>query len=372
MSRLRLVAAALALGAILLVAAPSARAWTPIDPSNPVWALPVPYSLNQAGSPDLGGFAASEAEVRRAMDDWTRVSCTSLRNAYQGSTTRQPGSFEGTSTIGWVESGWRYESQAIGVTTPAFGRRGIAEADMALNGVNFTWTTASGSFNNVNAYSIILHEGGHYYGLGHTNVAGSTMWPSYSGGIVGLGPDDQNGICALYPGSGSDCTTTGCPSGQECVSGTCQAIVGDGMICSACSSDSDCGGPSDLCIRYPNGRTYCGRSCSTSADCSGDTCASLSGGGRQCARVVGSNFTCEGTVAPGTCTLSSDCPMGQICTSGTCTTPASGAGLGEPCTGNMECSSMLCLGGSCTQSCDSTNVLGSCPGEFYCDADSAS
>ncbi|MCZ7687117.1 MAG: M10 family metallopeptidase domain-containing protein [Sandaracinaceae bacterium] len=181
----RRVLAALAIAAAL--SAGTASAWEPIYPTQPVWRPPVPYSLNQAGSVDLGGFAATEPEVRRGMDDWTRVSCTSLTTNYRGMTSAVPGSYEGTSTIGWIESGWRHGSSAIGVTGPRWGSY-IVEADMELNGVNFTWTTGSGSGSRVNAYSIVLHEGGHYYGLGHSNVRGSSMWPSYSGGSSGSGP----------------------------------------------------------------------------------------------------------------------------------------------------------------------------------------
>src|SRR5690606_29633108 len=158
-------------------------------------------------------FAGTEPEVRRGMDDWTRVSCTSLTTNYRGMTSTVAGRSDNQSVIGWVESGWRHGSSAIGVTGPRWGGSRIIEADMEMNGVNFTWTTGSGSYSRVNTYSIVLHEGGHYYGLGHSNVRGSSMWPSYGGGIVSLGPDDEAGICALYPGSGAtDCTVTGCPT----------------------------------------------------------------------------------------------------------------------------------------------------------------
>lgn len=354
---------------LALLAASTAFAWQPIASGSPTWSPPVPYSLHSAGSADLGGFGPTETEVRRGMDDWTRVSCTSLTTRYNGSTSRTPGSYEGTSTIGWVESGWRHGSSAIGVTGPRWGRN-IIEADMEMNGVNFTWTTAGGSFSNVNTYSIVLHEGGHYYGLGHTNVRGSSMWPSYGGGIIGLGPDDENGICALYPGSGTDCTMTGCPSGQECVDGACQAVVGDGTVCAPCTDSSQCGGPSDYCLGYPDGSGYCGRACGSDADCGGDRCVGTSAG-NQCIRVQGSSPSCAGG-SPGGCTRDSDCAADQICSAGTCMArPTGGAGLGEACTNDDACNSGLCLAGTCTQSCDWLNPSGSCPGGFYCDADAS-
>lgn len=62
--------------------AATAAAWEPIHSTRPVWRPPVPYSLNRNGSPDLGGFAGTEAEVRRGMDDWTHVACTSLTTSF--------------------------------------------------------------------------------------------------------------------------------------------------------------------------------------------------------------------------------------------------------------------------------------------------
>ncbi|MCB9591570.1 MAG: matrixin family metalloprotease [Sandaracinaceae bacterium] len=350
----------------ILSATSTALAWTPIASGSPTWSGTVPYFLNNAGSPDLGGFSGSEPEVQRGMDDWTRVSCTSLRASYGGGTSRTPGNYEGTSTIGWIESGWSHGSGAIGVTGPSWRGSTIVEADMELNGVNFTWITGSGRGGNVNAYSIILHEGGHYYGLGHSDDPSATMYYAYTGGIDMLGPDDQNGICALYPGTGSDCTTTGCPSGQECVSGRCETAMGDGTICSPCSGDSDCGGAGDLCLGYPDGGNFCGRACSSDADCSGDRCLSTSGGVRQCGRVVGTNVSCTMT---GGCTRDSDCSSGERCSGGSCVPAGMGAALGQPCEAQTDCQSGLCRGGACTSTCNWADPTGSCPSGFYCDAD---
>ncbi|HVU01052.1 MAG TPA: matrixin family metalloprotease [Polyangiaceae bacterium] len=50
--------------------------------------------------------------------------------------------------------------------------------------------------------AVIAHETGHVLGLGHTDVAGSTMVPEASGfgsiDLATLGPDDEAGICAIY------------------------------------------------------------------------------------------------------------------------------------------------------------------------------
>ncbi len=351
-------------GCAVLGATSLARAWEPIADSRPVWTTAAPYSLQSAGSVDLGGFATTEAEVRRGMDDWTRVACTSLTTAYGGTVSSLPRGGDGVSSIGWRESAWPYDTNAIGVTTPQFWRS-ITEADMEMNSVNFTWTTDSGRGSRVNAYSIITHEAGHYYGLDHSAEESAIMYFAYSGGIGTIGTDDQNGICALYPGTGSDCATTGCPSGYECVAGTCSRPMGDGDTCSPCDTGDSC--TNGICLGYPDGNGYCGRDCTTSADCaSGDTCVAIEGTSNQCVRVTGRTADCTG-MAMGGCTTDSDCPSDQRCNafSRECIPRAAGGAIGAACGGAADCSSGVCFSGACSQSCNWLDPT-SCPGGFYC------
>ena len=367
---LRRGAALMAILAALSTAA-AARAWQPIAGSRPVWCGPAPYAMNNAGSADLGA-ASSESEVRRGMDDWTRVSCSALRTTWRGTTASRPGSYEGVSAVGWIESGWRHDGNAIGVTGPRWGGSCIVEADMELNGVNYTWTTEPGRGNRVNAYSIILHEGGHYYGLGHSSDPGATMYFAYSGGVSHLNADDERGICALYPGSaGSDCATTGCPAGYDCgAGGECEPATGDGSICSPCTDGSQCGGPNDFCIRYPDGAGYCARNCTGPGQCGTDLCADLGGVG-QCLRLdAGGSPSCEAVMAG--CRNDSDCVPSERCrrATGECVPrPTDRAPIGAPCDGNEACNSETCLitadGGVCTESCDWLDPL-TCPEGFYC------
>jgi len=46
--------------------------------------------------------------------------------------------------------------------------------------------------------TVTLHEVGHLLGLGHSNVPGSVMYPSYEGVRRNLSQDDKDGITALY------------------------------------------------------------------------------------------------------------------------------------------------------------------------------
>lgn len=341
-------------------------AWAPIDSSRPVWSGTVPFSMTDPGSTDLGADT-TEAQVQDGMLDWTRVSCTSLTASYEGRTSVRPDPFDGRSVIGWVESGWGYDSSAIGVTQPQFSGGRIREADMEMNGVNFTWVTTPGRGGNVNTYSIVLHEGGHYYGLDHSSEPSAAMYFAYSGGVDALGTDDQNGICALYPGSGSDCTTTGCPSGQTCTGGECVAVMGDGNVCSPCTSSEDC--TAGYCLEYPDGG-FCGANCSGAGDCgAGEMCITVSSRiPAQCIRVSGGAPSCAG-VTPMGCTGDGDCEPDEMCvlSSGACVSrPPTGTGpLGSPCTEGSMCMSGVCFNELCSETCEALNP-DSCPAGFYC------
>ena len=373
MSRVRLGLIAFAICA--LVASP-ATAWVPIDSSRPVWTGTVPFQMNSAGSADLGP-AMTESIVQQAFGDWTRTSCTSLRSMYGGQTAVTPNTGDGVPVVGWIESGWRYDTSAIGVTQPQWtirggGRPQIVEADMELNGVNYTWIAGSGRGTQVNAYSIVLHESGHYYGMGHSADPSATMYYAYSGGISALNADDQTGICTLYPGSGPppmDCHTTGCPSGQTCTaSGTCMTstMTGTGGLCSPCTGGSGC--TMGACLRYPDGMGYCGTTCSTSADCGASaTCVMVSGLGGQCIHLSGMTPSCAGAVPTG-CHTDTDCASGQRCNvaTGACVAGSTtGAALGAPCTQASDCASMTCFAGACSATCDRLNPA-SCGAGFYC------
>jgi hypothetical protein len=362
----------LALAGAASIAAP-VSAWTAIDSSQPTWAGTVPYQMQNAGSADLGADA-SEMIVMQAMTDWTTVSCTSLRSSYGGRTPTTPRTGDGVAEIGWVESSWRYDSSAIGVTQPQWytggGGATIQEADMELNGVNFTWISGSGSGSRVNAYSIVLHEGGHYYGMGHSSDPSATMYYAYSGGIDSLVADDQNGICTLYPGgTGTDCHTTGCSTGDVCqADGTCAPrATGDGGMCASCMTGADC--TMGVCLGYPDGLGYCGVNCGSTADCaSGDTCYTVTGVGGQCVRVVGSEASCAGSMPSG-CRTDSDCASTETCqtSTGDCIARPAGGALGAPCGASSECSSGLCLAGACSQTCNWLDPVGGCGGAgFYC------
>jgi len=349
----------IAVGAALLMLTGGAQAWTGIASHQPAWCGAAPYALEQSGSVDLG-LSETERIVHEAMQGWTEPSCSGLQLDWRGLTATRPLDMDGESVIGWVENGWPYEAYAIGVTVPSWSGPCMAEADLALNGVNFTWVDGSSGGNSVDTYSIVLHEAGHYFGLGHSSDNSAVMYYAYSGGVLSLNSDDQAGICALYPadGSGGGCETTGCPDGYTCVDSSCQPKAGSADICAACSSSAQCGGSNDFCLMYPDGNGYCGRSCASSADCDGGDCVSVSGT-QQCVRFdEGGEPSCQVDTPPpppppppppSGCSSDADCASDEICDgNGDCIVappprPPSGCsddrdcGVGEVCDSDGSC-----------------------------------
>jgi MYXO-CTERM domain-containing protein len=75
----------------------------------------------------------------------------------------------------------------------------ILDADVEINSFGNRITTSD---TNVGADldSIVTHEAGHFLGLAHSSVATATMAPRYPGiSIRSLAPDDEEGICTVYP-----------------------------------------------------------------------------------------------------------------------------------------------------------------------------
>ena len=75
----------------------------------------------------------------------------------------------------------------------------ILDADVEINSFG-TKITDSNTNAGADLESIVTHEAGHFLGLAHSSVPTATMARSYPGlAIRSLDPDDEKGICAVYP-----------------------------------------------------------------------------------------------------------------------------------------------------------------------------
>ena len=331
-----LVAAALAVS--VAGAASTACAWEPVSGTRelaPRWSGPLIYRVNERGSDDLD-IDALLAEVHAGMREWTTPDCTGAAARYDGLTAELPSSADepgADNVIAWRESDWRDGPESVAVTATSFIETGsgapeIVAATMRLNGQHWTWVTGASAREErkINTFSAILHEGGHYWGLGHTPVPMSVMNVDYSRDLSGLAPDDIEGICSLYP-----------PGQVEPTPDTCDA------------------GP---CVDDPEG-------CTVDRDCPNDDERCVAG---RCYPLV--------DPPPTMCVRDAECDAGEACKAGDCVArePAQPVGLpvGSDCVMDDDCESGLCRlegeASACTAFCESDD---DCSNETRCVRDGA-
>jgi len=116
------------------------------------------------------------------------------------------------------DDGWPYDDNTanpLALTTVSYGVKDgrIFEAKTEINSAEYAFTTATSSDAGNDAYdlqSVLTHEAGHFLGLAHATEATSIMfWQIEQGAILHLTPDDESGICTIYPPAGpSSCSCT--------------------------------------------------------------------------------------------------------------------------------------------------------------------
>ncbi len=182
----------------------------------------VPIQLNSAGAPNISD-GSDLAALRRAIDEWNSVSCSTLflderAPTSETDTTVTDGALDGVNRVTWVnDARWSFGSQVLGVTAPIYDTRDgeIVEADIAFNGRFSSWST-DGTANDIEA--IATHELGHLIGLQHVLGGNAlaeipTMSPAAEIAMRTLTVDDASGACFLYPATPYRCSADcDCPT----------------------------------------------------------------------------------------------------------------------------------------------------------------
>ncbi len=345
-----------------------ARAYECLRFGCPAWCSPVPVNVGEL-SADLEAIAPGTtlSTAEQAFGDWARLSCVALDvEVRETASLAAPVFGDGQSDFAFVNEGWPYDANAIGISDVQVVAGCIREADTVLNGVNFNWVLGAGDAGDVNAYGVILHEAGHYLGLGHSREPRSVMWFLYRGGRPVLEQDDIDGICELYPGSpmGFDCTQSGCPLGYACEGTACVRTGAPGCVRHEdCGADQRCDAVSGACVAGAPSGDALGAPCVDDLDCLSGLCAQLPTG-NVCTEA------CDG-LQP----RSVACPAGFICNGdavGVCGTGLCLAGrpgdasLGAPCEEDSDCASSMCDQQVCATPCDPA-LIGGCPNGFVCE-----
>jgi hypothetical protein len=165
------------------------------------WPTPsVQYYINPATSdmPEADVVAAIQA----AANAWVLEAGANIQPSYRGKTTRSTVAQNGTSDVFFREesNGTTYAQTYVWWN----GSNQLIEADMILYGGSVTFFAAGSACAGTAVYlqDAATHEFGHAFGLGHSDISGTTMYPTMSWCstyVRTLEPDDIAGIRALYP-----------------------------------------------------------------------------------------------------------------------------------------------------------------------------
>jgi hypothetical protein len=301
------------------------------------WALQqgdaVNYVVNEALSADLPDMPCLEA-VQLGYNAWTGLSCSYMSWRYEGRTNNAAwGSGDGENVVSWREASWDDSPAALAITSTIWGgiNNYLQDADIKFNGFHHSWAHFGedvGRDGRSDIASVSAHEVGHASGLGHSNIAGSTMWPSTGPGDTSgrsLGADDISGVCELYPSGGEIPEPDVDPP----------TMVGSVDFGDACGEER-CA--EDLFCLNDGRDLYCSRTCIPGDDSCGDGyyCAFLSGGGG------------------GACVRGED-PRQNL------------AGFGEDCGQGTACEQgLVCVNDSDALYCTGPCSNGMCPQGYFC------
>ena len=306
--------------------------------------LPMKFNIENGSLPGLAA-AQCQAAIRSAYLSWTGVSCSTFTTKDMGLTSAASYNTKDHVNTHAFPASWggSFPQNALGFTRtiydPSSGK--ILDADVLYNPTK-SWSN-SGAFAAYDLQSVATHEIGHEMGFDHSQYATATMYYATPNGAThqrSLHSDDIAAVCYAY-GNGAtlppECTTKAhCASGEVCTAGKCVVgVVTKKAYGASCTYSSDC--TSNLCIK--SGSTgSCSQSCVSTACPGGDSCASLTGGGKAC--------------LPGSA--------------------AKAKGLGEQCQGSTDCKTKMCVtyngSGVCTHKCDV--AAQNCADGFKCESTS--
>jgi hypothetical protein len=166
------------------------------------WAnAPIRYFVNER---DIAGVTADQfrATVARAAATWQTVPGVQVAFADQGFTTAAPVGLDGRNTLGFLD---RPDlDRVLGSTSLLLDANTgqLVEADIFFN-TRFQWSVApQGEAGRVDLESVVLHELGHFIGLGHSAIGETEL--TGTGGRRVLGSGAVMFPIALTPGSTVD------------------------------------------------------------------------------------------------------------------------------------------------------------------------
>ena len=187
-------------------------------------AFPLTYSVNPSLGSNFTGSGDPIQIIEASFNTWTSAPNTAL-SISRGPDTSQQAAFDGINVVCFVctdksSFGGSTDTLAVTVTTTAdaagqttkhggvsTGPGQILDADIEFN-PDVKWSTGSTiSGSQQHLQTVATHEIGHFFGLDHSAVVRSVMFPFAPDVSTTLSYDDVAGISLLYPKSAPDVAT---------------------------------------------------------------------------------------------------------------------------------------------------------------------
>jgi hypothetical protein len=158
----------------------------------------MPYYVNPANLDRP--VSAIEPAIRVGADAWRQQSGASFQFAFAGLTAQTINTNDGINMVLFRNAS---SGSALATTYSWFSGTRIIDADIVFWDAGYQFVTGtSGCSEGFYIEDVATHEFGHALGLGHSTVAGATMYPSISTCSQQsrlLDADDIAAVRALYP-----------------------------------------------------------------------------------------------------------------------------------------------------------------------------
>ncbi|MEO1271590.1 MAG: matrixin family metalloprotease, partial [Myxococcota bacterium] len=184
------------------------------------------YHINDQGTTDTDNEAAFQA-IEDSFNQWSEPSCNNLKLTFGGFTNddqvgyNQASPSDNANIIVFRDDNWPHSGGVLALTSvtfqPSTGK--IFDADIELNTAEYRFSTTDNALRvGIDVANTLTHEAGHFLGLDHSGVSGSTMFATAPVGEVSkrdLAQDDIEGICSIYSSdtTAEDDACAGAPQG---------------------------------------------------------------------------------------------------------------------------------------------------------------
>lgn len=195
----------LVVGLLVCVGAGALSAYTLLSPRRKWPSLPIHIIVDNRGIPSISDGDLGRTRTRNALVSpvaWNGAGLGTVITAVVGSV----GAFslgDGIVMLNFRNPYGTCSGNCLAATFTGYYTGGsIYDADIVTNSTGFAWASAGeGCSNEIYVEGVMVHEVGHVLGLGHSTVAGATMYPSVSycnNGPASIETDDKNALNDLY------------------------------------------------------------------------------------------------------------------------------------------------------------------------------